>query len=80
MNIKLERERGHIPNKVYYQINSNSPTENYIEQKQKIIKFYKERQKKKIEQEQEKKKIEIILEKELDKEIKKQLDKLFSNI
>ena len=69
-----------LPDRIYYQVNGKSAEENLIEQKQKIIKNCKERQRKKLEQEQEKKKNEKLIEKAIDKEVHKQLDKLFSKI
>ena len=80
MNIDIERERERIPDRYYYQINDNSPMENYFEQKQKIIKTYKERKRKRLKQEQEQKKSEKLLEEAIDRGIEKQLDKVFSKI
>lgn len=69
-----------LPDRIYYQVNGKSAEENFIEQKQKIIKACRERKRKKLEQEQEKKKIDKLIKEAIDKEVHKQLDKLFSKI
>ena len=68
-----------LPKRYYNQLNGKSPLENYIENKKDLIKTHNKRKEDKIKQAQEQKKFEKILEKSLDKEVYKQLDKVFTN-
>ena len=74
------KTRNNLPKRFYYQLNSKSPVENYIEQKEDLIKSYQKRKEDNLKQAQEQKNFENLLEKSLDKEVQRQLDKVFSNI
>ena len=74
------KTKNNLPKRFYYQLNSKSPVENYIEQKEDLIKSYQKRKANKKAQEQDQKLKEKILEKSIDKEVHKQLDKFFSTL
>lgn len=68
------------PKIFYYLLNGKNPVENYIEQKEDLIKSYQKKKADKNAQEQDQKLKEKILEKSIDKEVHKQLDKFFSTL
>ncbi len=74
------KTKDNLPKSFYYQLNSKSPMENYIENRKDLIQSYNKRKEDNLKQAQEQKNFENLLEKSLDKEVQRQLDKVFSNI
>ena len=74
------KTKDNLPKRFYYQLNSKSPMENYIENRKDLIESCIKRKKDNNKQSKEYKSYEKFLEKSIVKEIHIQLDKLFSKI